>query len=185
MLVANKQNMLDKLIAMSIEDQIYPDYICLPIMVLRPELVGRMNIPRLCSHYKLSEQFMQANTSWIDWETVCREQSLSEPFMELNAERMVWPYISVYQTLSESFMSKYWTRLSANYICSHQRLSAEFILGHIGENNQSLLNLAILCQDLPEAFITKYGAHDYNKIQSITDTDKPDYPGPALSSFLV
>ena len=100
----------------------------------------------------ISEEFIERNSSLVNWCSVSLYQKLSEEFIERNADRVDWACISKYQKLSEEFIERHADRAEWDCISKYQKLSEEFI-----ERNSSLVNWRYISefQKLSEEFIER------------------------------
>jgi len=87
----------------------------------------------VCQTYQLSEDFIEKNIEWVDWDSVSCFQKLSEDFIRDYKDLVNWDYISVSQSISEDFAREFkdrvnFKKLSENdYRIESSTLSVEFI----------------------------------------------------------
>ena len=136
--------------------------------------------------YLVPKEFIE-KWNFVDedyWEDICKYQILSEDFIEKNKNFIDWNLISKFQTLSESFIEKYKHSLKWDYIVQMQTLSEPFIekmynFEKSSENTEGetfiYWELISYFQDLSLPFIKQYENLLDENILEIRDVKRINY----------
>ena len=89
-----------------------------------------VNWDSICEHQILSEFFIKKHWNRVNWKLICRHQKLSEEFMSCHSNVIVWEEVFQFQKVSEEFLQnciKESVRIDWRLISIHQKLSEEFM----------------------------------------------------------
>lgn len=98
----------------------------------------RMNLNRLATENKLTQEFMNAFADHFRWDIICSKQKLSESFMEKHADRMSWKVASIYQSFSKEFILKHMKDLDMDVIVNQRFLISQEEIDEKKEQDKKL-----------------------------------------------